>query len=364
MQSVTNSQIAQNRLSNSGLLQNKFSSAPEASRALFGIQSQYQQFGEISLFNRVTNLTKEKLQHDYDQKDLIKIWGQRMTVHMYTPSDWFFVHNVYSDKNNWLKKHASSLGHDLDELLVEMEKLLLSTEKIPKEAFAKLLGGHAKELMQWGGVFIQGSLDGTLFCVPESPKTRFYSHRNWISAEKQANWLENGRDEAGLEVMIDRYFSAYGPATIRDFKHWTGLRKFEFQQTLETALENYFSYLGEDGQIYYSKTEVQAELEQQRPLLLGKFDPLFVSYAKKDWLADITETSLIWRPAGQIEAVLIINGFLYGTWRYKITGNKIIFTFYLTKKITKKNQKFVELEARKLAEFLHKNYQGSFFEQI
>lgn len=69
MQSVTNSQIAQNRLYNSGLLQNKFSSAPDASRALFGIQSQYQQFGEISLFNRVPDLTKEKLQHDYDQKD-------------------------------------------------------------------------------------------------------------------------------------------------------------------------------------------------------------------------------------------------------------------------------------------------------
>ncbi len=43
------------------------------------------------------------------------------------------------------------------------------------------------------------------------------------------------------------------------------------------------------------------------PLLLGKFDPLFVSYAKKNWLASEKETSLIWRTAGQIEAVLIIN---------------------------------------------------------
>lgn len=122
MRSLTNAEIAHNRLLNSGLLQSKFSSAEDATRALFGIQSQYQQFGEISLFNRVPNLTKENLQMAYDDKGIIKIWGQRMTVHMYTPDDWFYVHDVYANKNNWLRKHADSLGRDLDEILVQMEE--------------------------------------------------------------------------------------------------------------------------------------------------------------------------------------------------------------------------------------------------
>ncbi|EHD1152245.1 winged helix DNA-binding domain-containing protein, partial [Listeria monocytogenes] len=43
MRSLTNAEIAHNRLLNSGLLQSKFSSAEDATRALFGIQSQYQQ---------------------------------------------------------------------------------------------------------------------------------------------------------------------------------------------------------------------------------------------------------------------------------------------------------------------------------
>lgn len=77
MRALTNSQIAQNRLLNSGLLQSKFPSAEDATRALFGIQSQYQQFGEVSLFNRVNNLTKESLQTTYDDKGLIKIWGAK-----------------------------------------------------------------------------------------------------------------------------------------------------------------------------------------------------------------------------------------------------------------------------------------------
>lgn len=363
MQSVDKSQVALNRLHNSGLLQEKFPSAPDASRALFGIQSQYQQFGEISLFNRVLDLTKKELQISYDQNDLIKIWGQRMTVHMYAPADWFFIHDVYADKNNWLRKHTDSLGHDLDGLLNEMEQLLLSDKKIPKEAFKELFGKHAKELMTWGGVFIQGSLDGTLFCVPESPKTRFYTHRKWINSDKQGDWGIN-QDKTGLETMIERYFSAYGPATINDFKHWTGLRKFEFQSILDKILVNYFSYLGEDGQIYYSKTEIQTNIQQPKPLLLGKFDPLFVSYGKKDWLANEKEVSLIWRPAGQIEAVLIVGGLFCGTWRYKITGNKVIFTFYLTKKMTKKNQLLVEKEAKNMACFLEKEYQGSLFELV
>ncbi|MBC1571413.1 winged helix DNA-binding domain-containing protein [Listeria sp. FSL L7-1426] len=364
MRSLTNSQIIHNRLHNSGLLQTKFANAEEATRALFGIQSQYQQFGEISLFNRVDNLTKENLQITYDKNELIKIWGQRMTVHMFAPDDWFYVHDVYANKNNWSRKHTESLGRDLDDLLAEMEELLLREDKVPKEAFAALFGDQAKELMTWGGVFIQGSLDGKLFCVPEAPKTKFYSHRSRISAESHEDWLNIERDQTGLETMIDRYFSAYGPATIQDFKHWSGLRNSEYMPTLEKQLTNYFCYIGEDGKTYYSKIETRSELEMDTPLLLGKFDPLFVSYAKKNWLASEKETSLIWRIAGQIEAVLIINGQFIGTWRYKVTGSKIIFHFYLSKKLTKKSQKTVEIEAMKLAEFLHKNYQGSIFEQI
>ncbi|MBF2514278.1 winged helix DNA-binding domain-containing protein [Listeria marthii] len=364
MRSLTNSQIAQNRLHNSGLLQTKFPTAEEATRALFGIQSQYQQFGEISLFNRVDNLTKENLQMTYDKNELIKIWGQRMTVHMYTPDDWFYVHDVYANKNNWLRKHTESLGHDLDDLLAKMEELLLREDKVPKEAFAALFGDQAKELMTWGGVFIQGSLEGKLFCVPEAPKTRFYSHRTRIDSQSFEDWLNIERNKTGLETMIDCYFSAYGPATIQDFKHWSGLLNSDYMAILEKRLENYFCYIGEDGKTYYSKIETHEELEMDTPLLLGKFDPLFVSYAKKNWLANEKETSLIWRIAGQIEAVLIINGQFIGTWRYKVTGNKIVFLFYLSKKLTKKSQKTVEIEAIKLAEFLHKDYQGSIFEQI
>lgn len=48
----------------------------------------------------------------------------------------------------------------------------------------------------------------------------------------------------------------------------------------------------------------------------------------------------------------------------KYRGDKIVFQFYLSKKLTKKGQKLVEKEAIKLAEFLLKNYQGSIFEQI
>lgn len=54
----------------------------------------------------------------------------------------------------------------------------------------------------------------------------------------------------------------------------------------------------------------------------------------------------------------------FGTWRYKISGEKIVFHFYLSKKLTKKSQKLVEVEAMKLAGFLRKNYQGCILEQI
>lgn len=41
-----------------------------------------------------------------------------MIIYMYMLDDWFYVYDVYVNKNNWLRKYVDFLGCDLDEILV------------------------------------------------------------------------------------------------------------------------------------------------------------------------------------------------------------------------------------------------------
>lgn len=350
------------RIANSGL-GNAFGSVNECVEALIGIQAQYQQFGEISLFHRLGELDKDILKGKYDDNEIIKLWGQRTTVHLYIPEDWKNLSAIYAPRRTWVRKHCEELGVDLDLLLEQMDSLGKSKRFVPKEELADLMGDQAKKLMTWGGVLIEASLRGQIYAVPESPKTRFYAHREWIDDASLAAWQES-IDKSAIDRFLYRYFSCYGPATLEDFKHWSGLPNYAFLDAFK-RMEGNLERFEVAGKMYYIPEEA-LYLERQNVIsqvkLLGKFDPLFVSYADKGWFADAMYQKEIWRTAGHIEAVILIDGEIRGTWRYLIKGTKIQFTCYCFSRISVRDRKRIALEAERLALFLQKDLAGIKYE--
>lgn len=100
---ISKQQIAHLRMYKSGII-TPFNNIEECASNLFGIQSQVQQFGEISLLNRLKELNRNQLNVLYQTHKIIKIWGQRMTVHMFSYKDWKVVHQVYANRSNFVKK--------------------------------------------------------------------------------------------------------------------------------------------------------------------------------------------------------------------------------------------------------------------
>ncbi|WP_239253464.1 DNA glycosylase AlkZ-like family protein [Listeria ilorinensis] len=351
MQRLTKEEIKYTRFFNSGLFE-PFLDCQEAASRLFGVQAQYQQFADLNLYNRVTGLKKDQLTDLYQANDLIKLWGQRMTVHLYMPKDWGLLQALYQTRHNWVKKKFAERGFDLEAMLSELEELLLTRGEVDKKEIAMLLGENSKELLTWGGILIQASLDGTLYCVPESPKTRHYRHRNQLAAPPG----HYTKDAAIMELM-KRYFSAYGPASLRDFKHWSGLKRGDFIALVDEALADFKQVEDEQGTVLYSSSADFLLDGQPGVMLLGKFDPLFVSYADKSWITTENERGLIWRKAGQIESVLLIDGHFRGTWRYRIQGPKIWFQLFPTRKISKYDWKRIETKCQQVAGFMEKEFQ-------
>ncbi|WP_430535977.1 winged helix DNA-binding domain-containing protein [Listeria rocourtiae] len=354
--------IRNTRIANSGL-GNSFELVENCVASLIGIQAQYQQFGEISLFHRVNGLSRDMLDEKYSRNEIIKLWGQRTTVHLYVPEDWSNLHAIYSPRRTWVRKHCEELGVDLDELLDRIDVLGRSQRFVSKEELAVLMGNQAKKLMTWGGVLIESSLLGQIYAVPERPSTKFYAHRKWVDGISTEKWLAD-LDGYELDRLLHRYLTCYGPATLADFKHWSGLPNYALMNAFH-RIEDGLERFDVDGKVYYypeghmdfAKCDLMPQVK-----LLGKFDPLFVSFADKGWLVDIKYEKEIWRAAGHIEAVMLIDGVVRGTWRYAIKGETIRFTCYAFERISAKDKSRIVTEAERLARFLGKQLQEVVYE--
>jgi hypothetical protein len=354
-------QIAHIRMLKSGII-TPFEDIEQCISHLFGIQSQAQQFGEISILNRVKKGDCSELNTLYQSHKLIKIWGQRMTVHMYCRDDWKYVHQVYAQRNSFVKRGWQAHEAIFTTLMSDIDRFMLQTKKDKKEltAFINQSVGMIEHPYREYSAIIQSCLNGTIFAVPQSPQTKYFAHRSLAIHNDDFEHWQTGQESA-LDELLMRYFNGYGPATLKDFCHWSGLNQGEIQPAFQRIKDNLIE-LTDNNKRYYLPLADSHLLEQKPPArfvkLLGKFDPLFVSFSDKSWIASPVQQKAIWRPAAHVEAVLLVNEKLSATWRYAIKGKKIDFTFYLFHAVSQSAKKGIEAEAQKIADFLGKTLNG------
>ena len=91
-------ELALERLHRNGLLP-PFPSIAACVYSLVGIQSQMQQFSEVSIWNRCGGSpTTADFEKAYLSHSLINLWGQRNTLHMYAAKDWDMICDLYHNR--------------------------------------------------------------------------------------------------------------------------------------------------------------------------------------------------------------------------------------------------------------------------
>jgi hypothetical protein len=126
-----------------------------------------------------------------------------------------------------------------------------------------------------------------------------------------------------LEELLIRYLQTFAPATLSDFAHWTGLPAATVRDTairaagllVPVAVEGRGSpllALAEDADV------LQKPLPDVPPVtLLPKFDAMLLAWKDPSHVLDGGDHGAVFRPAGQIEAVILLRGHAAATWRVK-----------------------------------------------
>jgi len=330
------------RLIKNGLV-SRFSNIETCVKALCGIQSQYQMYGIISIFNRVEQF---KIKDFFENSNLLKSWGQRTTLHVYHKEDCDLISAIYKDVDNWVYKYAKTLGVDYKECLLAIRNYIVNNSKavVSKKELAEILPNDvADELMNWNGILILATLHQILYGIINPKDEKLYSLNELPSSS-----------EVDKSILVERYFKNYSPASISDFLHWSGLRKKAIDSELNEYLQDKpFFNIG--AKKYYYDFVPDDDNEIEYPIILGKFDPLLVSYSDKKWILEDEDSSIIWKVAGQIEGVILTEKGLVGTWHYKLKSDSIVYEVSEVRKISQKTKRLINKRFKTMNEIFDKS---------
>jgi hypothetical protein len=126
-------------------------------------------------------------------------------------------------------------------------------------------------------------------------------------------WMPGGADlsgEAALAEVARRYFRSHGPATVKDFAHWTGITQTEAKRAAE-------SIRGELHRETVAGTEYWLHPGKRKPktpraFLLPAYDEYTVAYADR---SAVVERDRLAAAGYAIGPNLIIDGKLAGLWK-------------------------------------------------
>jgi len=326
-----------------------FAKPLEAMGAVFAVQTQYAASLPMALATRTKGLKAgwhKKVEHD-----VVKSWTLRHTLHAQLAEDhdlflaaggpWMYGRYVH-----WITRNRVLTHDQLDRMQEGILEALADGPKPRPEIHDRVPAWKDVPSTGWGidvmGLAYLGKLK---LIMTDSGPTQFALHQSRVDLEP----------EAALAELARRYFANYGPATLADFAYWTGLQMGMVKPVFDTVKDELtpVEVEGMKGQRWVYREEVTDDLPKVR--LLAKFDPLTMGHRDKTLFLPEKYRNQVIRIAGQVEAAVLVNGQMAGTWRVVRKGKGGQIAIEPFKKIAKARWPAIEREARKIGKALGLN---------
>jgi hypothetical protein len=155
-----------------------------------------------------------------EQRTVIQGTLQRATIHIVSAADyWPLTAAVRRTRREWFERVSRREIDRLDmagSVAVVRDALTDGPRRMAELEAAVMGAGHPKQAARWAGMYID------LVRVPPSGT---WDRRRADRYALADDWLPptDTTEEDGLELIIERYLGAFGPAALADIGSWAGL---------------------------------------------------------------------------------------------------------------------------------------------
>jgi hypothetical protein len=340
MVSLSQDQAREIILSRQGLV-DRYSDPLDAVSAMIAVQTQYAASLGVAVGTRTKALAKgwDEMAVEIDGP-LVKSWSVRHTLHAHTRDDHAMLlgivgHRFAPKVIEWMRSSGCL------ELLPKVEAALQNGPLSRNELHERVPEFRGMPMVGWGLDVKEIAFRGRLCIIGKGASQKFAL-------------IEKRPSDQGPADLVKRYLESYGPATINDFRRWTGLPMKDVRAAFKEAEPDLVrcEIVGMDGERWgYNLPSACG-----RPLglrLLAKFDPLILAHEDKTLLLPPGDHARVFRIAGQVEATVLIDGIVAGTWRMARAAGHTEISVEPHRKLNRSERTALEAEARDLVGKLH-----------
>ena len=311
---------------------------------------------------RRPGVTEAAVEKAIAERQIVRTWPMRGTLHFVAPAD-----------IRWLLKLLTP--RIVAGAAERRKRLELDDATFAKceKAFVKALQGgkqltrdEMQQVAERAGVRVDAqrsyhifwrlAQEGVLcFAARQGKQQTFALLEEWVP---KARPLER---EAALAELARRYFTSHGPAQLRDFVWWSGLRVIEARTALELASAK-LAKVTLEGETYWRSPEQHtAPHPPATAYLLPGFDEYLLGYKDRSAVLDKAHAEKIVPGSnGMFLASVVLHGRVAGTWKKTPKKNVTVITVNPFAGLKKAEKEAIAVAAEQYGRFMNQPVETAF----
>ncbi|WP_242903351.1 winged helix DNA-binding domain-containing protein [Actinomadura terrae] len=281
---------------------------------LVALQAQDPNLPYYGLWSRLTGFHQQQLTDLLNDRSVVRSSILRGTQHVATAEDFRYVRPLV--QRSLLSGRQAAFGRttkdwDLDELAARARKLLegrtLTRPQLARE-LAEIWPGRDLQALGWS---VQA-----LVPVVHPPPSGTWNTWGATPFALPEDWIgKPPHDDPTPDHLIHRYLAAFGPASVKDFQMWSGMRRMDADfERLRPGLR---VYQDENGVELFDLPEAALVEDAPAPVrFLPDLDNLLLAYADRTRVMTNEQRKVICVGAW-VKATLLVDGRVHGIWSLK-----------------------------------------------
>ncbi|NDW08944.1 winged helix DNA-binding domain-containing protein [Dysgonomonas sp. 520] len=292
---------------------------------------------------RLPDSTEKQVEESLNKGEIIRTHIMRPTWHVVAAEDIGWIMDLTSRCVKTLLKPSDKVLELTAPLLSQcdkiIEKALSGNNHLTRQEIGEKLvsGGVQLDNRRLNHIMYHAELNKLVCSGILKGKKRTYA-----LFDERVKQSRNLVEDEALRELAFRFFSSHAPATLNDFKWWSGLSMTQVRQAAELVKDD---FAGEtiNGQVYlFNNTTVVQNPDDDSILLLPAFDEYTVSYKDRKDIFTFGHYSKVISNNGLFKPIIVHNGQVVGMWK-KLSGKKdVTFCFDFFEKREKHIHKLAE----------------------
>jgi Winged helix DNA-binding domain len=298
------------------LLQRVKLSPARALERVGGLQTQYAPTGYIGLWSRLHDFRREALTRALEQRRVVQATLMRVTIHLVSAADYpLMAEGLRHGRRAWwmsVQRHQME-ALDMEKVAAALRKALAEGPRRQKELTEILKTKGFPLPAAWSGAGLW--LD--LIRVPPSGTWDNRRADLYALADDELGRTK-ATEAAGLELLVERYFGGFGPASLNDLAGWAGLPAATLRPVVDRLRMRRFRDERGGELLDLPRQPLPDPDSSAPPRFLSTWEAALLVHARRTQVLPEDYRPLVFNTKTPHSVpTFLVDGAVAGTWRYE-----------------------------------------------